>query len=190
LTALISNTEDIMTETYILTKMDIAALRKADRLCVHFNGRDPDKNLVQAIKENRPSEANPYAQDIEYRIAMPVKCRAYDGLCGYVSAEDIKAVTCFAHIGFHHSQHTPASTIVQMLRAGDEAWFEFTGDAHTTDAMDRHGEFHGDELTLHVERGAGKARKHLKFVMDYAICRDNSARMVRGLPRRRKATAA
>lgn len=179
-----------MIETQILTKMDIAALRKADRLCVHFNGRDPDKNLVRAIKENRPSEANPYAQDVKYRITILIKCRAYDGLCGYVSAEDIKAVTCFAYIGLYHSQHTPASTIVQMLRAGDEVWFQFTGDAHTTDAMDEHGEFHGDELILHVKRGEGKARKHLEFVMDYGIYRDNSARMIRGLPRRQKRPAA
>ena len=71
-----------------------------------------------------------------------------------------------------------------MLRAGDEVWLQFTGDAHTTDAMDEHGEFHGDELILHVERGADKARKHLEFVMDCGTYLDNSARMVRGLPRR------
>ena len=179
-----------MIETHTLTTMDIAALRKADRLCVHFDGRDPDKNMVRAIKDNRPSEANPYAQDIEYRISIPIKCRAYNGRGDYVSAEDIKAVTCFAHVSFYHSQHTPASTIVQMLRAGDEAWFEFTGDAHTTYAIDERGEFHGDKLILHIERGTGKTRKHLEFIMDYGTYRDNSARMVRGLPRRQKRPAA
>ena len=179
-----------MIETYTLTKMDIAALRKADRLSIHFNGRDPDKNIVRAIKDNRPSEANPYAQDIEHRIAIPIRCRAYNGHGDYVSAEDIKAVTCFAHVYFYHAQHTAASTIVQMLRAGDEAWFEFIGDGHTTYAMDERGEFHGDELVLHVERGEGKARKHLEFVMDHGTCLDNSARMVRGLPRRQKRPAA
>ena len=139
---------------------------------------------MRAIKDNLPSEANPYAQDIEYRIAIPIACRAYNGRGDYVAAGNIKAVTCFAHVSFYHAQHTPVSTIVQMLRAGDEVRFEFIGDAHTTCAMDEHGEFHGDGLILHVERGAGKTRKHLEFVMDCGTCLDNSARMVRGLPRR------
>ena len=56
-----------------LTRLDIAALRKADRLCVHFNGRDPGKNIVRAIKDNRPSEANPYV----YRRAMIARWTAH-----------------------------------------------------------------------------------------------------------------
>jgi hypothetical protein len=50
-----------------LTKMDVAALRKGDVLCVHLTSQYP-KGLVRVIKRADRNEANPFAQDQEHII--------------------------------------------------------------------------------------------------------------------------
>ena len=49
---------------YILTRIDIAALLKADRMVVHYNGGNVTESRIYAVKEKRPSETDPFATDV------------------------------------------------------------------------------------------------------------------------------
>jgi hypothetical protein len=51
---------------YILTRIDIAALLKADRMVVHYNGWNITGSRIYAVKEKRPSETDPFATDVTY----------------------------------------------------------------------------------------------------------------------------
>jgi hypothetical protein len=145
---------------YQLTKMDIAAIRKADLLSVSLNGTE---TRVTAIKEHRPTESDPFARDAEYRIEVSVE--------SYSPSQSQK---CFALLHLYRDMDCHPSAILSLLRVGDSIRFQFYPDAHTTENLKNAG-IHGDVLRLIIERG--KAR--LCFEIASSHCPDNSARMCR-----------
>jgi hypothetical protein len=163
-------------EPYILTKMDVAALRQADRLCVHLDG---DVGQVRAIKECRASEKRPFARDIEHSIEAPVSLHMDYG-------QESGNVRCFAYVSLYQSQKTPATSIINTLRAGDGIRFTFHADYHQTQALAERTGFHADTLMLKVFRGA---ELHAQFELANVTCEDNTARMVKGVYAKREVAA-
>jgi hypothetical protein len=159
-----------------LSKLDIAALRKADDLCVHLSQRCP-KGLVRAIKRKPmlTQERDPFATDIEHIIDAPV---TLDGFCNQKLIEN-GTVKCFGSVGLYHSQHTPASSAIKTLRAGDEIEFAFEPDGHTNGYVAAAG-LHGDVLKLIVRR---KGKRVATWKLESSMCPRNSARMCDGMPK-------
>ena len=156
-----------------LTKMDVAALRKADTLVVHLS-KEHANGLVRAIKRVERDERNPFAQDVEH-IITAASVSLY-----HSNASDLIAnggVRCTGHVSFYHSQNTPASTIIHTLREGDEITFRFYPDAHTNGYVFDAG-LHADVLYLDVRRNG----KRLSWKLDISICQNNTARMCYGVP--------
>jgi hypothetical protein len=158
------------TVPYVLTKMDISAMRKADMLLVGLNHRAAGESLVKLVKTFRPSDSCPFGHDAEYVIGAPVILRY--GAYG----DDTSHVHCWSHVSLYPDQQCTRSSILATLRAGDGIKFEFYPDHHTTQGLARAG-FHGDAIRLLVYRGD----KHVAtFVLDQCTCPDNTARMCKG----------
>ena len=157
----------------MLTKTDIAALRKADDLTVHLSSRTPE-GLVLAIKRKHRSEQDPFAQDIEHVLT------ATAALDGFRGQEQLKngGAEFFAMVGLYHGQHGHASSVFRTLRAGDEITFRFYPDAHTNGYCAMSG-LHGDILCLDVRR---HGKRVASWELTSSICPSNSARMCRGVP--------
>jgi hypothetical protein len=154
-----------------LTKLDIAAFRKADTLCVHLHKNKPN-GLVRLIKNADRNVA--FDSNKEHVLECPVT------LHGWHNRDAIlDGANCFAHISFYHAQNTPASCIVNTLRVGDEISFEFYPDAHSNGNTTK-AQLHADALYLIVRRDDGN--KRYRWTMDVSICPDNSARMCHGVP--------
>src|SRR5215510_11663806 len=88
---------------YTLTKMDVAALRAADTLCVHLTKDRP--GLVRAIKRANVTERNPFAQDAEHIIPAEVGFVQYG--TAHKALVESGTARCNGHVDFYHSQGTP-----------------------------------------------------------------------------------
>lgn len=154
-----------MTGFYALTKIDIAAMRKCDRLIVR---RDPDA-MVYAIKAGAKSAKTPFAQELRHDIAAPV-------VFAYRWNMDVEGCSAFEVLWCFPSQTTPLGSTLATLRAGDEIRFVFDADGHGTEALKEAG-FHADVLQLQVRRN-GKA--HAEWDLAVSVCQGNSARMIKG----------
>jgi hypothetical protein len=159
-----------------VTKMDIVAMRKADRLVLWM--RDAE-SYVHAVKENRPTERDPFACDIVHVIAAPVRLQTD-------WQNEAHNPRCCASINFYRSSLEHAASILATLRTGDEISFEFYADAHTNGYM-REAGLHGDVLYMDVTR-AGK--RVARFQLDYSNCSDNTARMIQGVYQKREIASA
>jgi len=151
--------------TYILTKKDIAALRKADGLSVSLR---EGTSTVRATKKNAPTDADPYATDVDHIIPAPVFLRNFK-----YNADD-KSARCFSHMNFWRGQDAHIEAVTALLRVGDDIGFEFYPDCHTNQYMEAAG-LHGDVLRLIVTRG----KRRLCIEIDHCHCPDNTARMCR-----------
>ena len=68
-------TDLITSDTLLaLTSIDIATLRKADRVAFHHYD---DESCIVAIKANHPSNSNPFARDVDHRIKTTSTFRDY-----------------------------------------------------------------------------------------------------------------
>lgn len=155
----------------MLTKLDIAAMRAADDLCVHLNARHPD-GLVRLIK--RRDRSTPFSEDKEHVLPAAVKIEAMRGQAELARGE----VEAFAMIGLYHCQAGSLSAILRTVRAGDELTFSFYPDGHTNGYVAMAG-LHADLLYLYVRRDG---KTIARWEVDHSVCPDNSARMIRGIP--------
>jgi hypothetical protein len=157
----------------MLTKTDIAALRKANDLTVHLSSKTP-QGLVRAIKRKRTSEQDPFAQDVEHIVTAKVELHDFRG------QEQLKngSAQFFAMCGIYHGQVTHVSSVIKTLRAGDEITFRFWPDAHTNGYVAM-SSLHADVLYLDVRRNG---KRVASWELDVSICPSNSARMCRGIP--------
>lgn len=157
----------------MLTKMDVAAIRQADDICVHLNARNPD-GLVRLIKRKRYSDSRPFAEDIEHVLTAKVDLYGLRGRAELAAG----TVECFAMCGLYHSQQHQVSLALRSARAGDELTFSFAPDHHTNGYVAAQS-LHADALLLVIRR-AGKTIA--RWDLDISITPSNSARMVRGVP--------
>lgn len=156
----------------MLTKDDIAAIRRADDICVHLGTRHP-QGLVRLIKR-KAYDAKPFETDQEHVLTANVVMETMLGRDALAAGK----AECFAMSGIYHDQGTPVSSILKTLRAGDELTFAFYPDGHCNGYVCAAG-LHADMLYLHVRR-AGKRRT---WEITTSICPDNSARMCHGVPK-------
>lgn len=152
--------------TATLTKDDIAAIRKANDLCVHLNTNNPD-GLVRLIKR-KPYNAKPFDCDQEH--ALPAR----------VQMENRTVAQCFEMIGIYHDQGCHASNVLKTLRVGDELTFSFWPDAHSNQYVKDAG-LHADVLYLDVRRDG---KRVARWEIGHSIGPDNSARMCHGARQR------
>jgi hypothetical protein len=156
----------------MLTKNDIHAIRHADTLCVHLTKEQP--GLVRLIKR-KGYNAKPFETDQEYVLEnVAVGMETARGK----AALDSGTAKCFAHAYMYHEQGCPVSSIMRTLRVGDEVTFSFYPDAHSNGYV-AECNLHADVLYLHVLRGG----KRHTWELQTSVCRDNSARMCRGVPK-------
>jgi hypothetical protein len=165
---------------YELTKFDVAALAQCDTLSVHLsNSGGAEAPRVWATKRIEKTERNPFAQDADHHMAVPVRINT--GL-GYGHALDTAEARCWAYLTNYKSTECHVASVLRTLRAGDAIAFEFYPDSGSTRALAQSG-FHGDSLRLIVERKGRKdgATRDL-FEMCRSVAPDNSARMCKGIP--------
>jgi len=149
-----------------LTKIDVAAMKKADRIVFrHYRG----ESQIEAIKE--ADERNPFEQ--KRIVACGAKFVDYSDRKVFGPALD--TFTAFEMI------HSPSYneewlTIVSLLREGDELTLVWTRDAYKCQNLDA-AQLHGDSLSLAVKRG----EKTMRFSVEWSVCPDNTARMIKSV---------
>ena len=156
----------------MLTKNDIAAIRKADDLCIHLNKANP-QGLIRLIKRKPMFDAKPFEQDQEHLLTASATIETIRGR----QALESGAAECFECVGIYHSQHTPVSSILKTLKEGDEITFVFSPDYHCNGYVAAAG-LHADALLLNVTRNG----KRQTWELATQVCENNSARMCRGVP--------
>jgi hypothetical protein len=156
-----------------LTTIDIAAIRKADDLCVHLNKQHPN-GLVRLIARKRPTKHNPFATDIEHVLEVPVSTYGVRG------RDDIAAgiASCFAMVGLYPCQKHHAASVMATLRVGDDVEFVFCPDHHSNGYIAA-ANMHGDTLQLRVKR---KGHLVAQWDLTTSVCARNTARMCCNFP--------
>lgn len=164
-----------MTETATVTglnKVDIQALRQADRISFH---RHNGESSVVCTKEMR--RAGPFEErERKHEIPCQDTIRAYNGPDG--DYQDARAAQCFEMI--HSAQVSETwRTIAGLVRAGDEIeleWIANDANGYLKSATSEGRQLYHDKLYLHIRRGG---RRALSFYLDDSICPNNTARMIR-----------
>jgi hypothetical protein len=158
------------TTPYVLTKLDIAAMNKADYLSVMLKDGTP---RVTVWKRHEKSEKDPFAQDVCHVIDAPIRVTNH-------ASGTINSGRFYASMDFwRRTNDSHIAAVVSTLRAGDGISFEFYPDCHTTENLRTAG-LHGDVLRLHVTRGK---HRHV-FEIAQNTCPDNTARMCQGATRK------
>lgn len=160
-------------EPYALTKLDLAALRRCDRLVVRIDG--PDETAVHAIKEPERDSTDPFARDVYHVIPAPVRMT---GIMGGVTNDIKRHARCFSMMSLYRSQVNNISSAINTLKTGDKIAFYFYSDYGSNGYAAKAG-LHVDALELHVWRGD---KKVAEFVIDFGCTPNNSARMIKGVP--------
>lgn len=160
-----------------LSKIDIAALRKADDISVHLH-LDKPQGVVRLIKRKHVTAHDPFAVDTEHTLDVPVSLYGSQGRDGLAAG----AVKCHALVGLYHSQHSHASCVINTLRVGDEIEFVFAPDHHSNGYVASAG-LHADALKLYVRR---QGKRVAEWTLYTGICSPNSARMCDGVVRSRE----
>lgn len=156
-----------------IDKTDLAALLKADDICVHLTIDHP-QGLVRAIKRKRHTPKDPFAQDVEHRVTATATIDNYRGQ----EAFDRGGVKCFELLGVYASQKSHVYSVLRTLRVGDQLVFRFYPDGHNN-GYGAAGRIHVDALYLDVYR---KGHLYAKWLLDTGVGENNSARMCSGVP--------
>jgi hypothetical protein len=167
-------------ETTGLDALQVAALRKASRVCFYHRPK-PDASgfasYIAAIKEHSPSPIDPFAPH-ETSILIPCDWRLRE-YTRSSSSDHIpyKSGQFNAFEWVHCAQSDDCwMTTVSLLRVGDKLTLLWSRGGFTTEAHENATPtFYGDALFLDVQRGA----KRLTFHVDTSVCENNTARMIR-----------
>lgn len=151
-----------------LTKLHIAAMRKADRIV--FRHIEGGICQIEALKEApKASPTNPFPQEGRQEVACGSSLTHY-GITDKWKINETRAYRAFVMIGGYDRAW---QTIAKLLKPGDTLIFEWTGSNNSEYA--RQTGFHHDSLSLKVMR---KGKEMLFNVYD-GFCPDNSARMIK-----------
>jgi hypothetical protein len=165
------------TETTGLDAIQLAALRKANRVCFYHRAT-PDatglRSYIACIKTTDRTKLNPF--EGETTLCFPVDYRLRD----YTQGDDKIPYNGDAWNAFEmiHSAQVAEEwrTIVSLLRTGDKLTLMWDRGGWTTEAMQcASPKFYGDKLSLIVER----AKATLHFHIDMHVGENNTARMIR-----------
>jgi hypothetical protein len=162
---------DDITGAASLTTIDIAALRRADRVC--FVHRDR-QSYIRAIKAIARSKANPFTDELEYRIECGTRFTSYEPNEGYFFPRPD-----FDAFEMEHNAQSSLQwqTIAGLLKPGDQLTLHWVRGAMNTLSADAIN-WVGDTLKLLVTR----RDKHLCFHVDQSfVPRHSLARMIRNV---------
>ena len=176
-----------MTDTVplALSAIQIVALRRADRLVFRHT---PDKgSQIEAIKDNKATNADPFAQE----IVVTVPCAfAADDYGGHGSEEypnapkaftwDALSAGTFWGFDMFHSPKSDAiwQTVAGALRAGDVVRLRWMRGAGTSPALYKAGVV-ADSLRLYIERNGKPAGAFNLATHAVAVCSAESHRLMR-----------
>jgi hypothetical protein len=167
-------------ETTGLDAIQVAALRKASRVCFYHRPK-PDASgetsYICAIKEHAPSPIDPFAPH-----ETSILIRADWRLREYTRSSSSDAIpygsdqfNAFEWVNCAQSDECWQTT-ASLLRVGDKLTLRWSRGGFTTESMENATPtFYGDALFLDVQRGD----KRLSFHIDTSVCENNSARMIR-----------
>lgn len=151
-----------------ISKLDLAALRKADAICFDHYRKDADMPVhrIRAIKRADVTERDPFAQDVTHNIDVNSVVYAHgDGA-------HVSQWTCFEML--HTAQYDDVwMTIVGLLKVGDELTLVWTAD--NNNGYVNEAGLHHDQLSLRVDRNG----KRLTFKVRSSVCQNNTARTCR-----------
>ena len=153
-----------------ITKIEIAALRKADS--VSFHNPPNGEAYICAIKRKEVTTANPFADDIRITVPCESRLRDYEG--SFITSR--ATFTAFDMI--HSAQGDDGwQTIASLLRDGDALTLVWQRGAWSSPDLTDKG-YVGDLLLLIVQR----SDKRLTFAVGHYVGpRHSSARMVRNV---------
>lgn len=135
----------------MLTKIDIAALRKADRIIFRTeNAEERRPFTIEAIKEApQATPSNPFPQEARHIVTVDAQVRDYaEGSWG--GSYRIETYTAFEMI-YSAQSDDEWQTIAGLLREGDEITLIWTHD-NSSPALREVG-VGIDSLTLRIQRG-------------------------------------
>jgi hypothetical protein len=168
-----------MSDTQILTREQLRAIRKAQSISFHGNslvGRDGKLYDEHTIRAGLDRSGNDTV--VEIRV---------NGSFGrwnhYGRRTDTGKCTGFAMISA--SQHSPAwRTIAGLMREGDELHLSWLADYHNNGYVNAVG-LHADVLKLTIVRKSPTTGKksEMHFEVEMGVSPDNSARMIHGIDR-------
>lgn len=149
--------------THTLTADDLKALRMADASVCFFT----DGTEESYIRCSKKVKGDPYRQEMDYQIQA-------DGFINYYGSGSgtMKGRKAFGMVSCP-KYDAVWQTVCAMLRVGDELtlkWTQSNNNQYVDDAN-----LHVDDLRLCVKRGD----KMYEFFIEYSICPDNSARMIK-----------
>ncbi len=158
-----------------LDKIQIAALRKADRIAFHHRPGAGENvkpaSWIDAIQAARVTTADPFSQDRMVTVTCAHRFTDYERESG-------QHVTDGAFTGFDmiHTAHACEEwqTVASLLQAGDALTLHWQRGAWGSPAL-RDAGIVGDRLLLVVERG----KRRLTFTVGHYTGPPNTARMVR-----------
>lgn len=132
----------------MLTKDDIKALKKADYLIIDWKRGNGSSNTatiecVRCAKE-------PLEPDLRYRFQCTGNARNHTR---WDNGDTLKIESVRECLDLYHSQATPESTIVGLLRANDEINLEFW--INNSELLDRAGLI-SEMCIMRVRRGKGE----------------------------------
>lgn len=167
-----------------LTKLDLAALRKADSICFdHDRPRDrvnSQAGRIRCIKRltEKQQLQDPYGGD-ERTYTINVDSRI--SICGnYDSAEEKRELQeklrAFEMI-YAGDFYPKVQTIISNLRVNDVISLKWIMD-NNNDYVKNAG-LHKDDLVIEVNRDGKQKVKRLEFLVHSSVCEDNSARMIK-----------
>ena len=162
-----------MSEVPVLSKLDVAAIRKCDWLTVRYVAQPAGSRAsqVEAWKRANKTESDPFAQDVVHLVPASVTL-LQDTRHDYSRAE------CVAVIWPYSAGHV--RSVIDTLRAGDQIEMQFYPDGHSSPALLKAG-FHADLLSLGIRRGG---KPFAVFDFDVEISNSISWRMCRGVTAR------
>lgn len=158
-----------------LTALELKALRACRALVVTANlddqGRAVNGATVRVIVDR---------DDDHYEVSFIAP-----SWLNYYSKDTVRESfsygRCCAHVDHYPQQQTPVTTIIDLLKAGDEVSFDWGIGAYNTQATEP---LHvtGDILLLNVRRlvklGGQQHPKYLTFLLDTRISTDPLSRLI------------
>lgn len=151
--------------------MQVAAMRKADRVCfVH----DKRQSYIRAIKVNPATDRNPFAQDIEIVIPCETRFVSYEKDENY-----FHPMPDFTAFEMEHCAQSSLDwqTTAGFLKVGDVITLKWCRGAMNTQGVDDI-DWCGDYLKLQIARGDKKYSFHVDQCF---VPRHSSARMIRNV---------
>jgi hypothetical protein len=162
-----------------LDAIQLAALRKANRICFYHRPKPDATDLasyIAAIKEHKPSPLDPFTPH-ESSILIPCawRLREYTRHDSDRIPYDSGEFNAFEWVCCAQSNEVWQTT-VGLLRVKDRLTLRWERGGYTTENMENATpHFYGDALYLDVQRG----EKRLSFHVATSFCENNSARMIR-----------